>query len=582
MDDGNTVPLYYENRIPELQLTNPDLTADMAEIIDQAELDPDQEAKLEREFAREYHLLTREDRLDKIAADIVAHYLGRGVLAKAMVISIDKATAVRMYDAVRRHWKAALVRLRKEVAAADSVEKPELERRLRFFDETDMAVVVSQSQNEGPALAPHRKRMVKEDLEKRFKDPDDPLRVVFLCAMWITGFDVPSCSTIYLDKPMKNHTLMQTIARANRVWRDKESGLIVDYVGIFRDLERALAIYGTVQAGGASPAQDKAEPIRQLREAIAEAAAFCRERGVDPSRIRDAQGFERERLKDDAVAALVATDDTRAQYLNLARRVEKLFRSLLPDVRADEFGPMRQVFRVLADKIRSELPPTDISGVMDAVEDLLDRSIAAEGYVIRPSAGYIDLSEIDFAALKKQFEDGRKTTEAQKLRGQIAQKLGQMVRLNRTRLDFLEEFQRMIEEYNSGAANVESFFARLMAFTKRLSEEEKRGIAEQLSEEELAIFDLLTKPRVSLTRQEENQVKSVAKDLLESLKREKLVLDWKKFQTTRAAVRVTIEKVLDQLPRAYSPELYEQKCDVVYQHVYDSYYGKDRSLYSLQ
>ena len=157
-----------------------------------------------------------------------------------------------------------------------------------------------------------------------------------------------------------------------------------------------------------------------------------------------------------------------------------------------------------------------------------------------------------------------------------------MVQLNRSRLDFLEEFQRLIEEYNSGASNVEAFFARLMAFTKRLSEEEKRGIAEQLSEEELAIFDLLTKPRVSLTRQEENQVKKVAKDLLESLKREKLVLDWKKFQTTRAAVRVTIETVLDQLPRAYSPELYEKKCDAVYQHVYDSYYGKERSLYSLQ
>jgi len=185
---------------------------------------------------------------------------------------------------------------------------------------------------------------------------------------------------------MRNHTLMQTIARANRVWRDKESGLIVDYVGIFRNLERALAIYGTAQAGGASPARDKAEPIRQLREAIAEAAAFCQERGVDPARIRDAQGFEREGLKDDAVAALVATDDTRAQYLNLARKVEKLFRSLLPDVRADEFGPLRQVFRVLADKIRSELPPPDISGVMDAVEGLLDRSIAAEGYVIRPSS----------------------------------------------------------------------------------------------------------------------------------------------------------------------------------------------------
>ncbi len=189
-----------------------------------------------------------------------------------------------------------------------------------------------QSQNEieefkkkGLDIATHRKRMVKEDLETKFKNPDDSLRIAFVCAMWITGFDVPSCSTIYLDKPMKNHTLMQTIARANRVWREKQNGLIVDYVGIFRNLQRALAIYGTTQGGdvepGDTPIKDKAELVRQLREAIAEATAFCIERGVDPAKIRDSQGFDRERLKDDAVAAIVVNDDTRRRYLNLAAGV---------------------------------------------------------------------------------------------------------------------------------------------------------------------------------------------------------------------------------------------------------------------
>ena len=228
VDDANTVPLYYENRIPELQLTNDNLTEEIAEICDRADLDDDQERKLEREFAREYHLITREDRLERIGEDIVAHYMGRGVLAKAMVISIDKATAVRTFDKVQKYWKVAIAKLRKEMLAADPMDKPELEERLRFFEETDMAVVVSPSQNEieefkkkGLDITTHRKRMVKEDLESKFKKPDDPLRIVFVCAMWITGFDVPSCSTIYLDKPMKNHTLMQTIARANRVFGDK-------------------------------------------------------------------------------------------------------------------------------------------------------------------------------------------------------------------------------------------------------------------------------------------------------------------------------------------------------------------------
>ncbi len=169
----------------------------------------------------------------------------------------------------------------------------------------------------------------------------------------------------------------------------------------------------------------------------------------------------------------------------------------------------------------------------------------------------------------------------QKLRGQVAQKLVRMVRLNRTRMNFLEEFQKMIDEYNAGASNLETLFDRLMAFTKRLSDEEKRGISEQLTEEELAIFDLLTKPDMKLTNAEEREVKKVAKDLLTSLKREKLVLDWKKRQTTRAAVRYTVETMLDQLPRTYTPALYEGKCEEVYQHVFDSYSGQGQGIYAV-
>jgi type I restriction enzyme, R subunit len=228
-----------------------------------------------------------------------------------------------------------------------------------------------------------------------------------------------------------------------------------------------------------------------------------------------------------------------------------------------------------------DIPATDISEVMDDVASLLDYSIATQGYVIKASetANYIDLSQIDFDTLRAKFDKGRKTTEAQKLRGQLAHKLTLMVRLNRTRIDFLQEFQKMIDDYNSGASNIETWFAKLTAFARKLSEEEKRGISEQLSEEELVIFDLLTKPEIKMTKTEEQQVKKVAKDLLATLKRERLVLDWKKRQTTRAAVLVTIETVLDQLPRVYTPEVYEQKCQSVYQHVFDSYQEQSKSVY---
>ena len=289
VEDGATVPLYYENRIPELQLTNDALNEDLDRVIDEAMLDERQEQKLQREFNREYQLITREERLEKVAEDLVTHFMGRGQRGKAMVVSIDKATALRMYDKVQKHWLRDLENLKDQLANASSEEERErLEEKISYMETTDMAVVVSQAQNEvedmakkGLDIRPHRERMMREDLETKFKDPDDPFRIVFVCAMWMTGFDVPSVNSIYLDKPMRNHTLMQTIARANRVFGDKQNGLIVDYVGVFRNLEKALAIYGSGVEGGAgegeTPVKDKDKLLEALRKATEETKAFLRE-----------------------------------------------------------------------------------------------------------------------------------------------------------------------------------------------------------------------------------------------------------------------------------------------------------------
>jgi type I restriction enzyme, R subunit len=598
VDDGATVPLYYENRIPELQLTNQDLNTEMEQLLEEAELNEEQEKKLEREFAREYHLITRDDRLEKIGEDIVAHFMGRGYTGKAMVISIDKAAAVRMYDKVQKYWQQYLAGLREQLREADIVEAEKLRAKIAFMEETDMAVVVSQSQNEiedfknkGLDIATHRRRMVKEDLDEKFKDPANPFRIVFVCAMWITGFDVPSCSTIYLDKPMRNHTLMQTIARANRVFRDKETGLIVDYVGVFRDLQKALAIYGSGIGGSATegemPIKDKRELFELLKVAIEQAREFCVKHGIDLSLIQAAPGFERVSLLDDAVDAILVNDESKRKFLSLVSRVSKVYKAILPDPAATEFAPICKLFSVLAEKILSLTQEADITAVMDTVEELLDRSIATEGYVIQrdPSdpfgADLIDLSKIDFEALRAHFQRSRKRIEVEKLRAALARKLNSLVLMNRTRMDYLERFQRMIDEYNSGSKNVESLFEELVDFAQALNEEEKRGIAEQLSEEELAIFDLLIRPDISLTKRETEQVKKAARDLLATLKREKLVLDWRMRQQSRAAVRLAIEETLDSLPEKFAAEIYQAKCDVVYQHVYDSYYGQGRSVYAV-
>jgi len=597
VEDNATVPLYYENRIPELQFINQNFNRDMENLLEETELDEAQEEKLEREFSREYHLITREHRLDKVAEDIVLHFVGRGFYGKAMVVSIDKATAIRMYDRVQKYWHLHLAYLEAELEACNELDRPELESKIKFMRETDMAVVVSQGQNEiaemkekGLDIKSHRQRMLTEDLDTKFKDPADPFRIVFVCAMWMTGFDVPSCSTIYLDKPMRNHTLMQTIARANRVWGDKINGLIVDYIGVFRDLQRALAIYGTASADGAGdlPVETKEALVEELASAIEETRDFLASLRVDLQKIQQAaentHSFATVALLEDAVEAILLNDDSKREYLSLAGGVNRLFKAILPDVSANQFGVDRKTIIVIAEKIRNLIPPADISALMGDVETLLDESIAPKGYVINePTSGgqYLDLSKINFSALKVQFERGRKRTAAEKLRGQINKKLTEMIQLNKSRMDYYLQFQKLISEYNAGTKNIDAFFAELISLAKDLSEEEQRGIAEHLSEEELTIFDLLTRPAPKLSRKEREAVKAVARELLDTLKAERLILDWRKTQQSRAAVQLEIENLLDKLPSAYETGIYEQKCELVYQHIYDSYYGDGGSLYAL-
>ena len=594
VEDRATVPIFYENRIPELQLVNENLNEDMERLLEEAELDEAQEKKLEREFAREYHLITRDERLDAVAKDLVSHFMGRGFQGKAMMICIDKATAVRMYDKVRVHWSAMIEDLRKENVGAEGKAKVDLEQRISWMEETDMAVVVSQGQNEiaemnekGLDIRPHRKRIVDEDLETKFKTPDDPFRLAFVCAMWMTGFDVPSCSTLYLDKPMRNHTLMQTIARANRVYPGKVNGLIVDYAGVFRNIEKALAIYGVGGGDGKNPIEDKVALVAALRKAQDDTRVLCQKHNIDLAAIRSAEGFERIGLLDDAVESLVTSEKIKRQYLDLANTAKRLYKAVLPDTAAQEFAAEIIPVQVIAEKIRALIPPADISQVMQQVETLLDQSIATEGYVIRGNEGsevnegILDLSTVDFEKLAEKFKTSRKRTLTEQLKGSVGQKLMAMVRFNRTRMDYLEKYQEMIDAYNSGSLNVEEFFLQLVDFAKSLDEEEQRGLSEQLSEEELALFDLLTKPNLELNDKERDKVKSVAKDLLNTLKEGKLVLDWRKRQQARAEVLVTIEKVLDEgLPPTFTPELFEQKTVAVFQHVHEAYFGAGQSIYA--
>lgn len=602
IEDRATVPLYYENRIPELQLTNENLNDEIYSVVEDAGLDEEQEKKLEREFARQYHLITRDDRLEAVAEDLVAHFMGRGFRGKAMFISIDKATAVRMYDKVQKHWALFRKKLEEKLPlATTAAEKSVLEDDIRFMRQTDMAVVVSQGQNEiadmkkkGLDIKPHRKRMLDEDLDEKFKDPDDPFRIVFVCAMWMTGFDVPSCSTIYLDKPMRNHTLMQTIARANRVFRDKVNGLIVDYVGVFRSLQKALAIYGPGigpggPGGGAgggeggSPVKPKTELVELLRRAVDDAKQYSGEHGVNIAAIQFAQGFERTKLIDDAAESFLKTDAVKKGFMSRASLVNRLYKAILPDPQANTLAADVVPITFVMKKIQSLSPQADISNVMEEVEKILDVSIAAEGYTISttPEEKLINLGEVDFTALAEKFQKGRKRSEFERLKALVENQIKKMVEKNKSRIDYLERFQRLIDDYNAGSANIEDLWKQLVELASALKDEAERHVTERLTEEELALFDILTKPEIDLKEAERKQVKKAAKELLDTLKAQKLVLDWRKRQSARASVRHHIEVYLDSnLPERYSAEVYRKKCEGIYQHVYDSYYGGGRSVYA--
>ena len=594
IEDGATVPLYYENRIPKLELTNSELNEEIADVIESADLDEAEENKLEREFARELHLITREERLEEIAKDIVSHFLGRGYQGKAMVVSIDRFTAVKMYNKVHHYWQQYLTELQNQLITANAAESEHLTAQIQYIAETDMAVIISSSQNEeeifnkkGLTIKPHRQRLAKEKpgLDDKFKDADNPLRIVFVCAMWMTGFDARNCSTIYLDKPMRNHTLMQTIARANRVFGDKVNGLIVDYIGVFRDLQKALAIYGSASGGdvseGDTPVQSKAALVDELRSAIDLTLQFCTERGINFDEIQTTtESFARIKLWDDAVEAILINDDSKQQYLALTQNVNKLYKAILPDPAAGEFNPSLYAFAEITKRIKQLTPQVEITEVKAAVEEILDLSIDTSNYIIPASNPLIDLSQIDFEALKAQFASGYKHTETEKLKGIISSQLTQIVRLNKSRMNYFDKFQQMIDEYNSGSCNVEILFAELVELAQALKIEDKRALSENLSEEELAIFDLLTKPDITFTEAEKLQIKQVAKELLSTLKQEKLVLDWRRRQQSKAAVKVAIKDTLDKLPESYLQEVYDRKCQEIYQHVYESYAEAGRSIYT--
>lgn len=603
MEDKATVPLYYDARGEKLGVATNDLNERIAEKLEELETeDIDVGQRLEKELKRDYHILTAGKRLDQVARDFVEHYSTAWETGKAMLVCIDKITCVRMFNLIEKYWQARVAELESKIPeVADEQEEVYCRRQVAWMRETQMAVMVSEEQGEVDKfrkwsldITQHRKLMKdgfetgdseRIDVESAYKKEEYPFRIVIVCAMWLTGFDVPSLSTIYLDKPLKAHTLMQAIARANRVYEGKNNGLIVDYCGILKNLRTALATFAGQGDGGrdggggvTDPAKPEEELLADLAEAIAFVRTFLNDRDASLDDIIEKTGFNRNAAILAAKEAANENDEIRKRFEVMCREVFKKFKACLNikdvNVHRREYDVVNIVYRSL----QQDREQADISDIIRRLHEVVDEAIETTTERIAEKSAPYNIAAIDFDRLRKEFERSRaKKTTVQNLKQVIEQRLQRLLAQNPMRTDFQRHYEDIVMEYNreKDRLTIEKTFEALLKFVQDLDAEQNRAIREGLDEESLAIFDLLKKP--TLTPGDIKRIKQVAVELLQTLKAEKLKIDhWREKETTRDAVLIAIRDFLwseeTGLPvGSFSEDDVKEKTEEVFHHVFRVY-----------
>lgn len=588
VDDHATVPLYYENRGDKLkELKSDAINARILAAIQEADLDPSQEEKVEREFAKEIHLLISEKRLRMIARDFVRHYTDLWTSGKAMMVCLNRISCVLMYDYVQEYWQEAIANLEQEISHNNNQQEvQELKLKLSWMKETEMAVVISQEQNEiqyfqkwGKDIIPHRKKLETRELDKEYKDRENPLRIVFVCAMWLTGFDVKSLSCLYLDKPLKAHTLMQTIARANRVCDGKPNGLIIDYIGIVKALRKALADYTTSGGEGGNGGDitvDKDELIRHLLEAIAGAKTFLHEHGFELQTLVDATDFAKMSLLKDAANAMCETAEIRKTFCTFGSTIVRLMKFVTRDDITDR-GIIADKDAVIAiyKQLQTHRKNADTTDLSVAIHKIISDEVGTQPDTSLSGTRQFDISAIDFDMLRKEFaKTKRQNLVLSDIDELIKQRLDAMLRNNPSRINFYEQYQQIIKEYNAeqDRASIEKTFMALIDLSKSLDREEKRFVREGFTDDEqLTFYDLLFDPNIS--KSEIAKLKKLSVELLDKVKsRISELHNWREKDETRAQVATLIHETLFQdLPESYAIESIDQYSQKVFNYVYDRY-----------
>ena len=606
-EDGATVKLVYENRGEKLGVARTDLNDRIAAKVEEAELDPDQEALLDKLLGQDYEVITADERLDKIAADFLEHCATRWQSGKSMLVCIDKITCARMLQLIVPRWQAKAAAVRKsadakraqaEMAgdetarAALAEEAAELAAQAAWLDETIVEIIISEAQNEvkdfakwGFDIIPHRARMKqgfetadgeRVDVERAFKSPEHPFRVAIVCAMWLTGFDVECLSTLYIDKPMKAHSLMQAIARANRVWPGKDFGLIVDYNGMLNSLREALAQYalGDDGADGEEIVAPIEERVQALIEAIEATEAHLRGLGFDPATLISSTGFTRIKGLKDAVEAVYTNDETKRRFEVLARQVFVRFKALLMEPSAFAYADRHDNIEAIYKKLSERRDTADVTELLKELHRIVNEAIRTQAPGNDQAEGLtFDLSQIDMEKLRDEFAKKvrHKATALRDIREIVEEKLAQMLARNPSRMDYQQKYEEIVADYNreKDRVTIEETFRRLTELIEELDAEQQRAVEEGLSEDELALFDLLKKKNLGKAARE--RVKQASRDLLASIKARLKELDrfWEKEQT-KAEVKVFIlDEVYASLPTPpFTPEEKQAVAAEVYTHVW--------------
>ncbi len=568
INDKCTVPLYYENRGELLGIINPKLNKQIKEKIEKANLTLEEKWKVSRAYYKAYPVMTAKKRLESIAKDIVWHFNNRGFNGKGMLVCIDKLTAFKMYSLIKQHWAIYLEEVKEEIKyAKDEQELSEKNDVLKWLSETEILVIISEDKSEVTKfkrqnfdITSYRKSLVGRNLEEEFKNPEHPFRLAIVCSMWITGFDVPSLSTVYIDKPLTGHALMQTIARANRIYKEKNNGLIIDYVDSYINLLKALGIYAVNKNKEKEDIKDvnpleKIEKLeKELNLSIKKYYTFFEKNNHSIKNIL-VKGLDLNQLYE-TVNLICTNDKIKAEFRVLSNNVYNKFTALVPHPSIEKYKTECKNIKKIYETYLAHIEPNNINNLMQDLQTLVDESIIIKESPDVKEGIKTDLGGLNYEALLLMFNKSMyKNLVFTKVGKTIEKRIEELLQRNPFQGDYLKKYNEIIERYNKSKdeKTIKKAFEEIIKINEQITEDEKRAIAEGLTGVQFVVYEKIcskisTKKR--LTKKEYNNIKQIVIELLEGVLNEKLKIDsFYKKADVLAKIRLEIaNRIRNEVP----------------------------------